>query len=69
MYLFFILSTAGKLKTKTGEKLNSSKDVSEDDKATGAIDQIKKKYGYAVNNVSHISKHLDQKREVAYVEL
>lgn len=47
--------------TKTDEKLNSS-NGNEADKDIGSVDQIKKKYRYAVNNVSDFNKHLDQRK-------
>ncbi|ONK55928.1 uncharacterized protein A4U43_C10F2390 [Asparagus officinalis] len=51
----------GKLKTKTDEKLNSSNNGNEDDKAVGGIDQIKKKYGYGMNNEFSAAKAAESK--------
>lgn len=49
-----MLSIVGILKPKSEEKFDVEKDKNEDEKAIGSVDQIKKKYGYAAGNVSHI---------------
>ncbi|XP_039134048.1 LOW QUALITY PROTEIN: uncharacterized protein LOC120271389 [Dioscorea cayenensis subsp. rotundata] len=44
----------GKLKPKKDEKVNQNIEDNEDGKAVGAVDLIKRKYGYSVNNESSV---------------
>ncbi|KAJ0967773.1 hypothetical protein J5N97_024690 [Dioscorea zingiberensis] len=46
----------GKLKPKMDEKVNQNKEDNENGNAVGAVDLIKKKYGYSVNNELSIPK-------------
>ncbi|XP_072958084.1 uncharacterized protein [Typha angustifolia] len=51
-----LLALKGKLMTKTEENVNSGKNESGDEIVMGSVDQIKMKYGYAVNNDSGAAK-------------
>ncbi|KAG0472704.1 hypothetical protein HPP92_014561 [Vanilla planifolia] len=51
----------GILKPKSDEKLDVEMDKNENEKATGSVNQIKKKYGYAASNESNASSIAKEK--------